>query len=89
MAVLLVKGHVPTGSELFEVGQLTETVFPMHDVRFIAVNDRVDSDLGEDDFTPFRNIMKNIHHRGKALCHFSFSTADLIPTAYRFLSCKG
>ena len=59
------------GRNYLEVGQLTETVFPMHDVRFIAVNDRVDSDLGEDDFTPFRNIMKNIHHRGKALCHFS------------------
>jgi site-specific DNA recombinase len=29
----------------------------MHNVRFIAVNDGVDSDKGEDDFTPFRNIM--------------------------------
>ena len=42
---------------ILEVGQLTETVFPMHSVRFIAVNDGVDSDKGEDDFTPFRNIM--------------------------------
>ena len=30
----------------------------MHNVRFVAVNDGVDSDKGEDDFTPFRNIMK-------------------------------
>lgn len=71
VAVLLVKDMSRLGRNYLEVGQLTETVFPMHDVRFIAVNDRVDSDLGEDDFTPFRNIMKNIHHRGKALCHFS------------------
>ena len=32
-----------------------------HNVRLIAVNDGVDSAAGEDDFTPFRNIMKNIH----------------------------
>ena len=29
----------------------------MRDVRLIAVNDGVDSERGEDDFTPFRNIM--------------------------------
>ena len=29
----------------------------MHDVRLIAVNNGVDSERGEDDFTPFRNIM--------------------------------
>jgi len=33
-------------------------VFPQHDIRFIAVNDSVDSSKGEaDDFTPFRNII--------------------------------
>ena len=31
----------------------------MHDVRLIAVNDGVDSDKGEGDFTPFRNIMND------------------------------
>ena len=41
-----------------EVGQLTETILPMHDVRLIAVNDGVDSERGEDDFTSFRNIMR-------------------------------
>ena len=45
------------GRNYLEVGQLTEIVFPQHNVRFIAVNDNVDSSLGEDDFTPFRNIM--------------------------------
>ena len=44
-----------------EVGQLTEIVLPMHDVRLIAVNDGVDSDKGEDDFTPFRNIMNEFY----------------------------
>lgn len=40
-----------------EVGQLSGTFLPVHNVRLIAVNDGVDSDKGEDDFAPFRNIM--------------------------------
>ena len=36
---------------------ISDTYFPDHDIRFIAVNDGVDSDQGDDDFSPFRNIM--------------------------------
>ena len=54
---LIVKDMSRLGRNYLEVGQLTETIFPLHNVRFIAVNDGVDSDKGEDDFTPFRNIM--------------------------------
>lgn len=57
VGTLIVKDMSRLGRNYLEVGQLTETVFPMHNVRFIAVNDGVDSDKGEDDFTPFRNIM--------------------------------
>lgn len=57
VGILLVKDMSRLGRNYLEVGHLTETVFPMHNVRFIAVNDGVDSDNGEDDFTPFRNIM--------------------------------
>jgi len=54
---ILVKDMSRLGRNYLEVGQLTETVFPMYNVRFIAVNDGVDSQDGEDDFSPFRNIM--------------------------------
>ena len=54
---LIVKDMSRLGRNYLEVGQLTETTFPMHNIRFIAVNDGIDSDKGEDDFTPFRNIM--------------------------------
>ena len=57
VSTVIVKDMSRLGRNYLEVGQLTETVFPMHGVRFIAVNDGVDSDKGEDDFTPFRNIM--------------------------------
>ena len=45
------------GRNYLQVGYYTDTFFPDHDVRFIAINDGVDSEQGEDDFTPFRNIM--------------------------------
>ena len=35
----------------------TEVRFPEYDVRFIAVNDGVDSQREDNDFTPFRNII--------------------------------
>ncbi len=57
VGTLIVKDMSRLGRNYIEVGQLTETILPMHDVRLIAVNDGVDSDKGEDDFTPFRNIM--------------------------------
>ena len=42
-------------------GKLTEEFFPLHDVRLVAVSDGVDSDEGEDDFTPFKNIMNEYY----------------------------
>ena len=57
VGTLIVKDMSRLGRNYIEVGQLTESILPMHDVRLIAVNDGVDSEKGEDDFTPFRNIM--------------------------------
>ena len=57
VSTVIVKDMSRLGRNYLDVGQLTETIFPMHDVHFIAVNDGVDSDYGEDDFTPFRNII--------------------------------
>ena len=57
VATVIVKDMSRLGRNYLEVGQLTEMVFPQHNIRFIAVNDCIDSSLGEDDFTPFRNIM--------------------------------
>ncbi len=57
VATVIVKDMSRLGRNYLEVGQLTEMFFPQHNIRFIAVNDSVDSNQGEDDFTPFRNIM--------------------------------
>ena len=54
---VFVKDLSRLGRNYIEVGKLTEEFFPLHDVRLIAVSDGVDSDEGDNEFTPFRNIM--------------------------------
>ena len=57
ISAVFVKDLSRLGRNYIEVGKLTEEFFPQHDIRLIAVSDGVGSDEGEDDFTPFRNIM--------------------------------
>lgn len=57
IAAIIVKDLSRFGRNYLEAGHYMEMVFPEHDIRFIAINDGVDSANGEDDFTPFRNIM--------------------------------
>ena len=54
---VFVKDLSRLGRNYIEVGKLTEEFFPLHDIRLVAVSNGVDSDEGEDDFTPFKNIM--------------------------------
>jgi len=54
---VIVKDMSRLGRNHIEMDHLVEIMFPMHDVRLIAVNDGLDSANGEDDFTPFRNVM--------------------------------
>lgn len=55
--VVIVKDMSRFGRNYLEVGMYTEIMFPEKDVRFVAVNDGVDSDREDNDFTPFRNII--------------------------------
>ena len=57
ISAVFVKDLSRLGRNYIEVGRLTEEFFPQHDIRLVAVSDGVDSDEGEYDFTPFRNIM--------------------------------
>lgn len=56
--MVIVKDMSRFGRNYLEVGMYTEIRFPELDVRFIAINDGVDTDSAIDnDFTPFRNII--------------------------------
>ena len=68
IAAVFVKDLSRLGRNYIEVGRLTEEFFPAHDVRLVAVSDGVDSDEGENEFTPFKNIMKNTRHLGGVNC---------------------
>lgn len=61
ISAVFVKDLSRLGRNYIEVGRLTEEFFPLHDVRLVAVSDGVDSDEGEDDFTPFKNIMNEYY----------------------------
>jgi len=54
---VIVKDMSRFGRNYLEVGMYTEIMFPDKDVRFIAINDGVDSARDDNDFTPFRNII--------------------------------
>ena len=45
------------------VGMYMDSYFPEHDVRFIAVNDLVDSNEGENEIAPFKNVMNEMYAR--------------------------
>ena len=57
ISAVFVKDLSRLGRNYIEVGKLTEEFFPQYDVRLVAVSDGVDSDEGDNEFTPFRNIM--------------------------------
>ena len=67
---LCIKDMSRMGRDYLKVGQIME-ILRQRGVRLIAINDGVDSARGDDDFTPFRNIMKNISHSGKVIGDFS------------------
>ena len=57
VSTLIVKDMSRIGRDYLRVGMYTEIIFPQKGVRFIAVNDGGDSAKGENEFTPFRNIL--------------------------------
>lgn len=72
IGTIIVKDMSRFGRNYLEVGFYTEILFPKKQIRFIAINNSVDSDKPQDnDFTPFLNIMKNISHSGKVSNDFS------------------
>ena len=72
IGTVIVKDMSRFGRNYLQVGFYTEIMFPQKQVRFIAINNSVDSDKPQDnDFTPFLNIMKNISHSGKVSNDFS------------------
>lgn len=63
VGAVIVKDLSRLGREYLKTGYYTEIFFPEHDVRFVAVNDNVDSDNGDNEFAPFKNIINEWYAR--------------------------
>ena len=60
---IIVKDMSRLGRDYLQVGYYTDNYFPEHNIRFIAVNDCVDSNDGENELAPFRNVMNEMYAR--------------------------
>ena len=63
VTAVIVKDLSRLGRDYVSVGYYTDNYFPEHNIRFIAVNDMVDSDDGENEIAPFKNIMNEMYAR--------------------------
>ncbi len=63
VSTVIVKDMSRLGRDYLQAGYYTDTFFPNHNIRFIAINDCVDSDDGENELAPFRNVMNEMYAR--------------------------
>lgn len=73
VSTVIVKDLSRLGRDYVTVGQYTDIYFPDHNVRFIAINDLVDSDEGENEIAPFKNVMNEMYARSASR---AYSAAD-------------
>ena len=60
ISTVIVKDMSRLGRDYLQVGYYTDTYFPDRNIRFIAINDCVDSADGENELAPFRNVMNEM-----------------------------
>ncbi|MDO5327873.1 MAG: recombinase family protein [Clostridia bacterium] len=63
VGIVIVKDLSRLGRDYLQTGYYTEVVFPERNVRFIAINDNVDSAIGDNEFAPFKNIINEWYAR--------------------------
>ena len=63
VAVVITKDLSRLGRNYLKTGELLEVIFPEHGVRYIAINDGVDTANGENEFTPLRNWFNEFYAR--------------------------
>jgi len=63
VSIVITKDLSRLGRDYLTTGYYIEHYFPLNGVRYIAINDQVDTDKNDNDFAPFRNIMNEWYAR--------------------------
>lgn len=63
MSTIIVKDHSRLGRNRLVMGYLLEEKFPDYGVRYIAINDSIDTEKGTDDTLPLRDLFNEWHAR--------------------------
>lgn len=63
IGIVLTKDLSRLGRNYLSTGYYIEHYFPSKNVRYIAINDNVDTDIQNNDFTPFKNIINEWYAR--------------------------
>lgn len=62
VGTVIVKDMSRFGRDYLKVGYYTEVMFAEYDIHFIAINDGVDSEREDNDFTPIRNLFNEFYY---------------------------
>lgn len=62
-SALFVKDLSRLGRNYIEVGRLTDDLFPSFNIRLVAVSDAIDTEEGENELTPIRNLFNEWYSR--------------------------
>ncbi len=62
ISAVFVKDLSRLGRNYIEVGRLTEEFFPAYDIRFVAVSDNIDTQEGENELAPIKNLFNEWYH---------------------------
>ena len=81
----MVKDLSRLGRDYVSVGNYTDVYFPDHDVRFIAVNDGIDSEEGESEIANLRTFLMKCMH-GIFQRRFVHRTAYVVLWESRYLN---
>lgn len=69
IGIIITKDLSRLGRNQLHTGLYIEERFPMFGVRYIAINDNVDTDSSEsNELMPFKNLFKNISCLGRVFC---------------------
>lgn len=63
VGIVITKDLSRLGRDYLKTGEYVEIIFPDYDVRYIAINDNVDTFRGDNEFLPFKNIFNDWYAR--------------------------